>query len=105
MTAQEQQTFATLGNQMAQMNGYTPQQSSDLYITDGSIDDWLWGVERIYGYTFEMYPPSSSSQGFYPPDEVIPAQTSRNRSAVLHMLSYADCPKRVIGQTAPTPPS
>ena len=50
---------------MASMNGYTPEQSSDLYITDGSIDDWLWGDHGIYGYTFEMFP-SSTAGGFYP---------------------------------------
>ena len=25
-------------------NGYTPEQASDLYIADGTIDDWLWGA-------------------------------------------------------------
>src|SRR6266545_4965378 len=33
MTADEARTFATLGRQMAQLNGYTPEQASDLYIT------------------------------------------------------------------------
>ena len=55
---------------MAATNGYTPEQSSDLYIADGTINDWLWGVHRIANYTFEMYP-RTSSPGFYPPDEVI----------------------------------
>ena len=41
-------TFATLGQQMAGTNGYTPEQASDLYITDGSIDDWLWGDHGIF---------------------------------------------------------
>ena len=41
---------------MAATNGYTPEQSSDLYITDGTIDDWLWGTSKIFAYTFEMYP-------------------------------------------------
>jgi hypothetical protein len=82
---------------MGQTNGYTPEQSSDLYITDGSIDDWLWGQHKIFGYTFEMYP-TTSSPGFYPPDEVIPAQTSRNREAVLQLLEISDCPYRAIGK-------
>jgi hypothetical protein len=46
-----------------------------------------------------MYP-RSSSPGFYPPDEVIPAQTSRNREAVLLLLEASDCPQRVIGKQA-----
>ncbi|GAA4443559.1 M14 family metallopeptidase [Actinokineospora soli] len=105
LTAEDQRVFSTIGRSMAQANGYTPQQSSDLYITDGSIDDWLWGSQRIYGYTFEMYPASGSGlNGFYPDDSVIARETSRNRSAVLHLLSYADCPKRAIGLTCGTDP-
>jgi len=99
LTARDRDAFATLGRQMASSNGYTPQQSSDLYITDGSIDDWLWGDQRIFGYTFEMYPSSGGIGGFYPPDEVIDRETSRNREAVLALLEYADCVYRVIGET------
>ncbi|GAB1515649.1 hypothetical protein JCM33774_76920 [Actinophytocola sp. KF-1] len=107
MTAQDYQVFSTLGRQMASTNGYTPEQASDLYITDGSIDDWLWGVHKIYSYTFEMYPSSGGGlSGFYPPDEVIGRETSRNRNAVLTLLDYSDCPARVIGATCDgtTPP-
>ncbi|HEX6360041.1 M14 family metallopeptidase [Actinophytocola sp.] len=106
MTQNEYNTFATLGQRMAATNNYTPEQASDLYITDGSIDDWLWGDQRIYSYTFEMYPSSGGLSGFYPPDEVIAAQTSRNRAAVLMLLDYSDCPARVINLTCDgtTPP-
>ena len=41
---------------MAGTNGYTPEQASDLYIADGTIDDWLWGNHKVFAYTFEMYP-------------------------------------------------
>jgi len=98
MTADEANTFATFGRTMAATNGYTPEQSSDLYITDGTIDDWLWGAQRIFAYTFEMYPTSSSGGGFYPPDEVIGRETSRNREAVLRLLETADCMYRAIGK-------
>ena len=97
MTQDERDTFATLGTRMANLNGYTPEQASDLYITDGSIGDWQWGVHKIWAYTFEMFP-RTTSPGFYPPDENIPAQTSRNRSAVLLLLENSDCPQRVIGK-------
>lgn len=100
MTADQYNTFATFGRTMAATNGYTPEQSSDLYITDGSIDDWLWGNQGIWAYTFEMYPGPNGSSGFYPPDEVIPAQTSRNREAVLLLLENADCMYRAIGKEA-----
>ncbi|MBD0843113.1 M14 family metallopeptidase [Streptomyces sp. TRM68416] len=100
MTADDRNAFATVGGKMAASNGYTPEQSSDLYITDGSIDDYLWGVHKIFGYTFEMYPRSSSGGGFYPPDEVIERETSRNRDAVLQLLENADCMYRSIGKAA-----
>ncbi|SBT50728.1 Murein tripeptide amidase MpaA [Micromonospora auratinigra] len=98
MTADQYNTFATIGRQLASSNGYTPEQSSDLYIADGTSIDWMWGVHKIWAYTFEMYPGSSSGGGFYPPDEVIPAQTSRNKEAVLLLSEYADCPYRAIGK-------
>ncbi|MEW1913973.1 M14 family metallopeptidase [Kitasatospora sp. NPDC085895] len=98
MTADEAKTFATFGRTMAATNGYTPEQSSDLYITDGSIDDWLWGAHRIFAYTFEMYPTSSSGGGFYPPGSIIDRETSRNREAVLLLLENADCMYRAIGK-------
>jgi carboxypeptidase T len=100
MTADDYNAFKTVGQKMAASNGYTAQQSSDLYITDGSIDDWLWGNQKIFGYTFEMYPRSSSGGGFYPPDEVIERETSRNRDAVLQLLENADCMYRSIGKEA-----
>ncbi|MGY1578197.1 M14 family metallopeptidase [Streptomyces sp. MN13] len=99
MTADDRNAFATVGQKMAASNGYTPEQSSDLYITDGSIDDYLWGVHKIFGYTFEMYPRSGGG-GFYPPDEVIERETSRNRDAVLQLLENADCMYRSIGKEA-----
>ncbi|RZS43803.1 proprotein convertase P-domain-containing protein [Herbihabitans rhizosphaerae] len=106
LTADDQRVFSTIGRAMAQTNGYTPEQASDLYITDGSIDDWLWGDQRIYSYTFEMFPRSGGIDGFYPGDEVIARETSRNKAAVMHLLSLSDCPKRAIGQTCgdTTPP-
>ncbi|MFJ1980398.1 M14 family metallopeptidase [Streptomyces albogriseolus] len=98
MTADNHAAFKAVGQKMAASNGYTAQQSSDLYITDGSIDDYLWGAHKIFGYTFEMYPRSASGGGFYPPDEVIERETSRNRDAVLQLLENADCMYRVIGK-------
>ena len=98
MNADQYNTFATIGRQMAATNNYTPEQSSDLYIADGTSIDWMWGAHKIWAYTFEMYPGSASGGGFYPPDEVIPAQTSRNREAVLILSEYADCPYRAIGK-------
>jgi hypothetical protein len=98
MTADQNSTFVTLGQSMAAANGYTPEQDSTLYVTDGTIDDWLWGAQGIFDFTFEMYPTTAWDGGFYPPDEAITAQTGRNRDAVLRLLDAADCPYKVIGK-------
>ncbi|UQX02731.1 M14 family metallopeptidase [Streptomyces sp. RerS4] len=100
LTADDLAAFKKVGTSMAASNGYTPEQSSDLYITDGTIDDWLWGDQKIFGYTFEMYPAGSGGGGFYPPDEVIDRETSRNKEAVLQLLENADCMYRSIGKEA-----
>lgn len=97
LTQDDRDAHAAVGKKMAASNRYTPEQSSDLYITDGTIDDWLWGNQKIFSYTFEMYP-SSGGGGFYPPDEVIDRETSRNRDAVLQLLENADCMYRSIGK-------
>jgi hypothetical protein len=70
-------------------------QSSDLYITDGSNLDWMYGAHRIFAFTFELFPDCC---GFYPPDEVIEAQTKRLEGAVMYLLDHADCPYEVIGE-------
>ncbi|NUS85043.1 MAG: zinc carboxypeptidase [Streptomyces sp.] len=100
MTRDDYDAFAAVGKKMAASNGYTPEQSSELYITDGAIDDYLWGTQKVFAYTFEMYPSSSGAGGFYPPDEVIERETSRNRDAVLQLLENADCMYRSIGKEA-----
>jgi carboxypeptidase T len=108
MTQDDHAVFVAMGQAMAASNGYTAQQSSALYITDGSYDDWAYGVQKIFAYTFEMYP-KTSIPGFYPPDEAIATQTSRNEQAVRYIIQQADCPYRVIGKDAQycssTPPA
>ncbi|MER5808412.1 M14 family metallopeptidase [Streptomyces sp. NPDC002033] len=101
MTADDLAAYKKIGTGMAASNGYTPEQSSDLYITDGTIDDWLWGNQKVFAYTFEMYPSDSGGGGgFYPPDEVIDRETARNKEAVLQLLENADCMYRSIGKEA-----
>src|SRR6478672_214892 len=48
MTADDHAAFVALGTGMADRNGYTPQQMSDLYITDGDAMDWFYGDQRIF---------------------------------------------------------
>jgi murein tripeptide amidase MpaA len=103
MTQDDHAVFVAMGQAMAATNGYTPQQASDLYITDGTTDDWAYGVHKIFMYTFEM-----GSNTFYPSGSQIPALTSVNDAAVRYIIQQADCPYRVIGKEgqycATTPP-
>jgi hypothetical protein len=101
MNQDDHAVFVAMGQYMAGTNTYTAQQASDLYITDGTYDDWAYGVHKIFAYTFEMYP-ISSNPGFYPPASVIPQQTSRNDAAVHYIIQQADCPYRVIGKEGNT---
>ena len=103
MTALDRRTFVKLGRHMAATNGYTPMQSSGLYITAGDEIDWLYGAQRIFSFTFEMYPANGAVAGYrsdYPPDEIIGRETRRNQEAVLYLMEMADCPYRAIGLQA-----
>ena len=108
MTQDDYSVFVAMGQAMAATNGYTAQQGSDLYITDGTYEDWAYGVHKIFAYTFEMYP-TTSSPGFYPPASVIARETSRNEQAVRYIIQQADCPYQVIGKEgvycSTTPPA
>jgi carboxypeptidase T len=89
MTQEEYDHFVDIGKQMAGTNQYTPEQSSGLYITDGDMNDYAWGVHKTLSYCFEMYPKDGGIDGFYPPDEQIGPQTTRNDAAVDILLNNA----------------
>ncbi len=100
MTADDQAALRTIGGRLAGKNGYTPMQSSSLYITDGDEIDWAYGRHRIFMYTFELYPRGVTSLSrFYPPDEVIGRETERNKSAILYLIDVAGCLYAPIGKT------
>ncbi|MFN8474541.1 MAG: M14 family zinc carboxypeptidase [Anaerolineae bacterium] len=100
MTQDDHDVLVKMGQTMAGYNGYTPEQSSQLYITDGSINDWEYAAHKIINFTFEMYPTSDAGGGFYPPGSVIPRETARNKEAILYLIQNADCPYRTIGKEA-----
>jgi carboxypeptidase T len=89
MTQEEYTRFQSIGQEMASSNGYTPEQSSGLYITDGDLNDWMWGAHKVLSYCFEMFPADGGIDGFYPPDEEIAPQTARNDGAVDILLTNA----------------
>jgi carboxypeptidase T len=93
MTKDDWTTLVALARAQATRNGYKAQQSSDMYITDGDQIDWMYGRHRIFSYTYELYPPETGSvwTDHYPPDEMIAAETARNRTAILHLIDRAGC--------------
>jgi carboxypeptidase T len=92
MTPLDHATFVAMGAEMERTAGYHAQQSSDLYITDGDWNDWMYGSLHRYPITIEM-----SGGGFYPPDEIIPSESARNHEAAVFVASIADCPPRIVG--------
>jgi carboxypeptidase T len=95
MTSVDHSTFVALARHSASLNGYTAQQSSDLYISDGTQGDWAYHEQHIFELTFEMGP--GGGVNFYPTPDKIAHLTSVNRSAVLYLLDLADCPYRAAG--------
>lgn len=81
-----------MGAEMERTTGDHAQQLSDLYITDGDWNDWMYGALHCYPITIEM-----SGGGFYPPDEFIPGEAARNHEAAVFVASIADCPVRIAG--------
>jgi len=101
MTVDDHATFVAMAKAMARTNGYKPEQSSDLYVTDGDEIDWLYGVEHIFSFTFELYPAAGSGTApVYSPESVIAPQTARNRGAILYLINAAACPYAAIGKAA-----
>jgi hypothetical protein len=101
MTVDDHAALVALGRKMAASNGYTPMQSSSLYVTDGDEIDWAYGVEHVFMYTFELYPSHtlvSTTKRFYPADELIAPQTERNKDAILTLIEAAGCPYQLTGK-------
>jgi len=45
--------FDALAKKFSSWNGYTPQQSIQLYPTSGTSKDWMYGTHKIPGFTIE----------------------------------------------------
>lgn len=88
-----------MANTMARWNGYTPQQSSELYIASGDTTDWSYGEHRIISFTFELDPKDSwRGGGFYPGAGIIPSVQRKNLEPVLYLIEHSANPYRVIDQ-------
>jgi hypothetical protein len=115
----DDELFVSLANQMASRitntagsasPGYTPLQGSGLYTTSGTDDDWLYGEEGIYSFTFELYPhwsdglvePAVQSpyNGFHPREDKILPVCNDNIPAALFLAQVADNPYQFISHVS-----
>lgn len=86
--------YKAMAGEMGRMTGYTPEQSSDLYIATGDLTDWSWGARGIYSFTFEMTPKSMWDGGFYPGTAAIATSVQLNWRPMLYLIDLADDPAR-----------
>jgi hypothetical protein len=105
--APNESQLALMGRRMAAYNGYTPQQSSDLYPTSGTTDDWAYGELGIAAFTFEIGPDyESPCGGFMPPFSCLDGGDGggfwpRNLPALLYAAKVARTPYLLV--QGPTP--
>jgi carboxypeptidase T len=65
---------------------YTPQQSSQLYLTAGDTTDWTYGEYGIPSFTIELRPDSLQNGGFILPPEQIQPTFEENLPAALEFI-------------------
>ncbi|MCB0351117.1 MAG: zinc carboxypeptidase [Bdellovibrionales bacterium] len=105
-TEKDYMVHKTMAETMARWNGYTPQQSSELYIASGDTTDWAYGVHGIISFTFELDPGMSPDKnfdpgkGFYPGQKLIEPTFRKNVEPALYLLEHSDNPYRVIESTS-----
>ncbi len=96
--SRDHSVFEKMARTMAGWNGYTPEQSSDLYIASGDTTDWAYGEHGIFAFTFELSPSSMWEGGFYPGAGVIDRVFNANIRPCLYMIDVADDPYRVLSK-------
>lgn len=79
---------------LSSFNGYTPEQSSDLYPTSGDTCDWVYGANGTPCYTFEVGGGAAENY-FWPDCATAHEQWLENRDALLHAIKLAGDPYRL----------
>jgi carboxypeptidase T len=65
---------------------YTPQQSSQLYLTAGDTTDWTYGEYGIPSFTIELRPDTPENGGFILPPDQIQLTVEENLAAALEFI-------------------
>ncbi len=71
---------------------YTPQQSSELYLSSGTTDDWFYGELGTWGFTIELRPKGFPWFFELPESQIVPT-FEENLPAALHLISWAESPE------------
>lgn len=88
--ALDRKVFETMAKEMASFTGYTPEQSSDLYVATGDTTDWAYANHGIFSFTTEL-----EGRSFYPGASIIQRAAANNVKAALYMLSVTDNPYKL----------
>lgn len=95
----DRKVHETMAKKMATWNGYTPQPSSELYITSGDTTDWSYGEHKIISFTFELDPAGMWEGGFYPGQKIIDSVFQKNLQPALYLIENTDNPYKVLDPT------
>ncbi len=99
MVRDDHKALKALAAGIGTRNGYHPLLESQLYITDGTFNDWNYGHARILSFTVELAPQTTSQGGFYPSGKQVKPLTQHNRNAFLWFIEQAQCPYDAAGIT------
>jgi carboxypeptidase T len=89
--AKDRAVFEKMAGAMAGLTGYTPQQSSDLYVATGDTTDWAYATAGIFAFTTEL-----EGRSFYSGSGIIEKAVANNVKAALYMLSVTDDPYKLL---------
>ncbi|HEY9857228.1 MAG TPA: M14 family zinc carboxypeptidase, partial [Stenomitos sp.] len=92
--------LALIGNKIAKFAGYKGEQSADLYIHGGTINDWAFAELGTYTYTSEM---GSHQDGFDPPYAKVAQYWKENWPGAQYMLKTAENPSEAFGPDLEAP--
>jgi hypothetical protein len=107
--APDQRLFAAIGDSVVTFNGFLPEVSWGLYLTNGDSDDWGYFATNEHGKILSFTPEVGSdadgpspAYGFWPYPSRIPALVQENIAPNLLLIDLADTPERILPPAVPT---
>ncbi|MBI3548786.1 MAG: zinc carboxypeptidase [Elusimicrobia bacterium] len=86
------EAYVAMAKRMSEWTGYSYKQSAELYPSSGDTCDWAWDARKIFCFTFELGPRSSSDGGFYPGPDLIAPTVAKNALVLLYLAEAAGDP-------------